>query len=424
MPCNSRLSGSTWRVNTPLRAALVTVFVYVCTSGAHAQTPATPPAPALTLSEAIDRAVAANPTIAAARLQRPIDVAGIDVAGERPNPDVVYEAEKETPRQAIGGTLPIELGGKRSRRLDVAKATVAVSDAELARVIAGVRRDVRRAYFDAVAAQMRAQISDDLRALAQRARDAANARVVAGDVPRSDLTSSDLALANAENELVGARAEATATRAELNTLLAQPADTLWTLADPLSSGTLMALQTANDLAARSNVDVQVLDRQIDEQTAKVGLAKALTVPDVSVGGMFTYDAEPEFRYGWRVAGGVTVPVFTRHKAGVTVEEATLARLRGEREARVAQIAGGIAAALTRAVAARDQLMRYETSILPLALEAERQAQAAYGGGQITLPALVQALMTARDTRQRGLQAGLDYQHALTELERAIGASIK
>ena len=183
MPCNSRLSGSTRRVDTHLRAALVTVFVYVCTGGANAQTPATPAAPALTLSEAMERAVAANPAIAAARLQRPIDVAGIDVAGERPNPDVLYEAEKETPRQAIGGTLPIELGGKRSRRLDVAKATVAVSDAELARVIAGVRRDVRRAYFDAVAAQMRAQISDDLRALAQRARDAANARVVAGDVP-------------------------------------------------------------------------------------------------------------------------------------------------------------------------------------------------------------------------------------------------
>ena len=87
----------------------------------------------------------------------------------------------------------------------MAKATVAVSDAELARVIAGVRRDVRRAYFDAVAAQMRAQNTDDLRALAQRARDAANARVVAGDVYQYDLTSSNTTLANAENELVSAR---------------------------------------------------------------------------------------------------------------------------------------------------------------------------------------------------------------------------
>jgi outer membrane protein, heavy metal efflux system len=399
--------------------------MFLCVWGGSARAQTATPAPAtLTLSDATDRAMTANPTIAAARLQRPIDLAGVAVAGERPNPELLYEAAKETPRQAIGATLPIELGGKRLRRIEVAKATVAVGDADLARIIAEVRREVRRAYFEAVAAGVRAQIADDLRALAQRARDAANARVVAGDVPQSDLTVSDLALANAENELVGTRGEATATRAELNLLLGQPADTPWTLADPLSGGVTIAPQEAFDLAARSNVDLQVLDRQIDEQVAKVNLAKALMVPDVAAGGTFTYDAEPEFRFGWRVSGGVTVPILTRHKAGVVVEEATLARLRREREALVSRIAGAISAALTRATAARDQITRYQTSILPLALEAERQAQAAYNGGQISLPVLVQALVTARDTRQRGLQAGLDYQHALTELDRAIGASIK
>ncbi len=109
----------------------------------------------LTLSEAVARAMAANPTIAAARLQRPIDIAGVSVAGERPNPDLQYEASRETPHQAISAALPIELGGKRQRRVDLAQATVAVGDADLARVIADVRRDVRRAYFEAVAADTR-----------------------------------------------------------------------------------------------------------------------------------------------------------------------------------------------------------------------------------------------------------------------------
>ena len=40
------------------------------------------------------------------------------VAGERPNPELAYELSKETPRQSITATLPIELGGKRARRLD------------------------------------------------------------------------------------------------------------------------------------------------------------------------------------------------------------------------------------------------------------------------------------------------------------------
>ena len=247
---------------------------------------------------------------------------------------------------------------------------------------------------------------------------------MAGDVPRSDLTLSDLALANTENELAGARGEANATRSELNVLIGQPADTPWSFSDSLSSGGPISPQQAFDLAAQSNVDMQVLDRQIDEQLARINLAKALMTPDLAAGGTFTYDAEPEFRFGWRFSGGVTLPILTRHKAGVVVEEATLARLRREREALASRIAGGISAALARASAARDQITRYEASILPLAVEAEQQAQAAYNGGQISLPLLLQLLVTARDTRQRGLQVGLDYQHALTELDRAIGASVK
>src|SRR6185295_11915080 len=102
----------------------------------------------------------------------------------------------------------------------------------------------------------------------------------------------------------------------------------------------------------------------------------------------------------------------------------LTRLQADRAAALARMSGGIAAALSRAAAARDQLTAYETTMLPLALEAERQAQAAYDGGQIGLPALVQALQIARETRQRGLQAGLDFQHALADLERAMGTSIR
>jgi outer membrane protein, heavy metal efflux system len=407
------------RPRARVRALLLAAMSWVLPVLAAAQSP--PVAAPLTLAEAMDRALAANPTIAAARLQRPIDVAGVAVAGERPNPDISYEASKETPRQAIGATLPIELGGKRQRRIDVANATVAVGDATLARTIVEVRNDVRRAYFEAVAAVFRAQIEEDVRALAQRARDAANARVVAGDVPRSDLTLSDLALANTENDLAGARAEVTATLAELNALLGQPAATAWKLIDTLSNGPLIPEKEALELGVQSNTEVQLADRQIAEQQAKVNLAKALTVPDVSAGGTFTFDAEPEFEYGWRATAGITLPVFTRHKAGVTVEESTLARLKQDRAALVARVTGTIAAAIARANGARDQVMRYEASILPLALESERQAQAAYSGGQIGLPVLVQSLQTARDTRQRGLQAGLDYQHALNELDRAIGA---
>ena len=331
----------------------------------YGQAPASPPGARLTLGEAMTLALAANPSITAARLQRPIDLANVDVARERLNPEVQYEASKETPRQAIGATLPLELGGKRARRIDLATSTIAVNEADLARVIAEVRNEVRRAYFDAAAATLRVQIALDVRTLAQRARDAANARVTAGDVPQSDLTQSELALASSENELVAARGEADATLAELNVLIGRAAETPADLSDALTGGPMLTREQAIALATQSNTELRLLDRRLAEQTARINLAKALTTPDVAVGGTFTYDAEPEFQFGWRLGVSATVPVFTRHQAGVLVEESGLARLQGERAAAVTRIEGTIVAALTRAIAARDQMTRYQSSILPL-----------------------------------------------------------
>ncbi len=308
--------------------------------------------------------------------------------------------------------------------MDLAEATVAVGDADLARLTNELRADVRRAYFDVLAADARVDIATDLRGLAQRARDAASARVTAGDVPRSDLTQSDLAVAIGESDLLAARGEAQAARTELNALLGRALDSPLTLSDTLDVGPTPTMPAALALATTSSAEVQLLDRRLAEQTARVALAKSQTVPDISAGTAFTYDAEPEFRFGWRASGGVTLPLFTRHRAGVTVEDAALAQLKAEREALISRISGSVAAAVVRANAARDQMTQYQATILPLASESERQAQVAYTGGQIGLPALVQALQTARDTRQRGLQAALDFQHALADLERAIGAPLR
>jgi hypothetical protein len=48
-----------------------------------------------------------------------VAVAGVGVAGERPNPELHVELEKETPKEAYGLAVPVELGGKRGRRLAV-----------------------------------------------------------------------------------------------------------------------------------------------------------------------------------------------------------------------------------------------------------------------------------------------------------------
>jgi len=382
-----------------------------------AQAPATGP---LTLRDATQRAVEANPSIAAARLARAVSVAGVGVAGERPNPELTFDWERETPRQAITGTFPIELAGKRGARLNLAHAAVATSEAEVARLIAAVRADVRQAYYGAVAADRRLAIAEDLRTLAVRTRDASRARFNAGDVPEMEVVQTELVVINTENEVTGARGEVTATRAALNALLGQPATTVLTLADDFMTTELPSADAAVAQALGGNAELALLDRRIAEQQMRRALAQSLRRSDLTAGAALTYDAEPEFRFGWRVNFGVTVPVFTTHRAAVEVEDAELARLRAERGALASKVGADIVAAVAKASAAREQLERYQNDSLPRVQTLERMAQDSYNSGQTGLPVLLQALQQTREVRQRALQAGLDFQSAMADLERAMG----
>jgi len=401
--------------------ALIFLSCGAIASGSFAQTAAPS---SLSLNDAISRAMAANRTVLAAQAARAIDIAGVHAAGQRPNPEFSVEEERETPHWSIGGTLPLEIAGKRGRRIDVANATLAVTEADTARVMADVRADVRRAYYQAVAASRRVEVAQELENVASRASAAAQERFQTGAAPRLDALQAQLALSEAQNETASARGELMAFRAELNALLGYTADAQPQLSDALEGGAPPAMEVAVSQALGGNADLRVLDRQLDEARAKVSLARAMRRPDPSVSATLTYDAQPEFTTGWRLGGTLALPIFTTGRADVAVAEATVVRAQADRDAKAAQIGGAVAAAVARASAARQAVQRYQTDILPAAQQVEAMAQESYSSGQTALAALLQTLQAGREIRQRAVQAGLDYQLALADLERAIGTPIQ
>jgi cobalt-zinc-cadmium efflux system outer membrane protein len=405
-----------------LACTAVCVF-WTSTSVLLAQTQPAAPTEPLTLQAAFDRALNANPTIAASRLRRAVNTAGIRVAGERPNPDVHAEIEKETPKQSFGVSVPFELGGKRARRIAVAEATLEVGEAELAQTIIDIRAQVRRAYFARLISDLRLAVLGELRQFATRARDAAQARFDVGSAPRLELLQGQLALAQAENEATAAQATANAATVQLNALLGLPLDTPLTLATGLDATTALTGAVALTRAQTSNAELIVIDRQIAEQTAKLALARALQKPDITPDVTLTRDSAPDFMYGWRLAAAATIPIFTTHRAGILLEEAALTQLNAQRMAVLARITGEVMSASAVADAQRIAYLRYQSEILPLAQQVEVMAEDSYRLGQTGIAALLQALQASRDMRLRSLQTASDLQDALSQLERAIGAPI-
>ena len=385
------------------------------------QTPS--PAPPLTLQSALARALESNPRLLAVRLRRSVNVASRDVAAERLNPEFRAEFAKETPKEGYTLAVPWETAGKRGKRIAVSDAAIATGDAEVIQTIAEVQADVRHAFVARFAAESRRTLLEEVQGLAQRARDAAQARFDAGDAPRLEVLQAQLALDDVENQMNAARGASDAARLTLNALLGFPLDAPTPIEMSLDVGPSLAADVAIARAQSANTELAVFDRRLAEQRARVTLAHALRQPDVTPEATLTRRAEPEFSAGWRAAIAVSIPILTTHAAGVRVEEATLAQLTSERNASASRIAGEVAAATVVADAQRTQYVRYRDEIIPQALEVERMAEDSYRLGQTGIAAYLQALQSTHDVRLRAVESAADLQNALADLERAIGAPV-
>jgi outer membrane protein, heavy metal efflux system len=409
------------------RRARVLLVLLLWPGPAAAQEPASSPSPSpsvapISLDEALSLA-RANPAIAAARLRRAVDQAGIDVARERPNPEARYEHTNELPHDAISVAQLIELGGKRGRRVALAEATARTGEAELAQTEAEVTADVYLAFFGLAGAQRRLEVARELARIAARAREAASARYEVGDVSRLDVLQADLGLYQAENDAAAVEGEQAGARAELNVLIGREVTAPTVAAEPEDTS-VPAPADATVIALQSNTALAVLDRQVAEAQARAALARAQRVVDPTIEGTVTHRAEPEFTWGYRAAVAVVVPLFTRHNAAVRQEEATLALTVAQREAMAQRIRGAVASAAFRAAAAREQYRRYRDEILPRSREVEAMAQESYRAGQTNLVALLQSLQAARELRAKALQAAADFENALASLRQAMTAPPK
>src|SRR5206468_2350826 len=122
-------------------------------------------------------------------------------------------------------------------------------------------------YFSLSAAQLRASQAADARRIAERARDAAQARFDQGDAPRLEVVQTQLAVAQAENEAELAEGTLASERSRLDVLLARSPDAPLTASEDLSAGTVPPVEATEQKALEANAELGVLDRRIAEARA-------------------------------------------------------------------------------------------------------------------------------------------------------------
>ena len=412
---------------TLARALLIGVFAALALSapalGSAQSQPATVTGP-LTYDAALDLATSRNLGLLAARRQRAIREAAIRVAGQRPNPDFTFDATRDTPHYAATVGLPIEVGGKRQRRIDLAKEELTLADVDLQVELRLMRKELRQAFYSLVAADERVRLDESVLEIARRVHDAAQARVETGAAPRLEVLQADLGVTRAETDLDVARGTRAAAQASLNAVLNLPPQQALAVTGTLADRTAApSYDGALAIAVASNVDLVRLDREIAVEQRRADLLRAERVPTpvVSVGGVFNNPGE--FNAGLSAGVNVGLPIFSRNQGEIAQSIATTAQLRAVRDDTRRDVENTVFGTVAKIEAQRRQADAFQQRLIPTATNLESLAEESYRAGRTSILAVLDAQRSLRDLRREALQAMLDLQFSLADLEEILGAAL-
>lgn len=415
--------------STGSRAAfqLLISLVLMLGLGVPVQSQTPPPTPnpnGLTFEQIYELAERDNLLVNAVRRRRAVAEAEIIIAGQRPNPDFITAYTRSEPRMNYSVSQLVELGGKRGRRIDVARNELRLTELDVDAALRTLRHDVRAGYFNLALTRSSYELGQQAVAQAKELADIARTRFEAGDIAQFEVLQANLGVDRATNDLDRLENAERIARAVLNQLLNRTPeapldqrDSLFLRLAPVSTPNLI------EQALSLNVELRTVEQQIKTEVSRLKLARAQRVPDLTLEpGVETLDSAFP-RPGFKMQVTVPLPIFNRNRGEIQKSSAMLEQLRAERDATRQRISSEIGRAALNLGTARKQVEFYETKLLPEAERLRQLAIEAYQVGQTGLLSVIDATRNAREVRQAYLQALFDYQTALADLEQAAGVKL-
>ncbi|HXG57361.1 MAG TPA: TolC family protein [Vicinamibacterales bacterium] len=422
-------------VRTLLVCALgALVNTSVALGSAQAQTPSPPGVvAAISPNELIRRAFDANRELAAARLDLERGRARLRQAGLRSNPTLDIEhttgrltGSPDERELSVGVALPVDIGARRQRRIDVASAELAVIEAEVADRERQLARNVLAAYVDAVAAIRELDTTERLRQLDEQMARVVRIRVEEQDAPPLELSLLLTEVARLEARLALLRGRVDAALIAVGQLIGAPQETLTLQSsqsslDAVSVPRVLEAAVATALEQRADVTVARLSEQAAE--AGVRLARADAWPDLTVSAAYRTNhgvsdlprpliAVPDTDHVVAFGASIGLPFFNKNQ-GARAESAVIVRQARVRRELVEQtVRAEVTSAFRRAAAAQTALTLYEQGVLTRSDDNIRIMRAAYELGEFRITDVIAE-------QRRLLESQQEYTAALTERYRAI-----
>lgn len=377
-----------------------------------------------TLEDVLAFADQHNLDLAAARARKAAAIAGVTIAGERPNPTVIYGRLRDVPHQNVLLDQPFEVGLKRSKRIEVARGEETLNDLDTEALARQVRHKVRDAFYNVLLARAHSQQANEALKLTQRLQQIANDRFSVGDVPQLEVLQAQLEVSRAEVDYkVLVQQEKTA-RSQLAAFLNLPEASVGELEGAIND--LPLLPDATDLmqkARASNTDIQRTMQQRTIENSRLSLFKWQRVPNLDLQGGVDLDAPPDFQIGGRAQLAITLPIFSRNQGEIAQSNANLHVLDLSLAASRRTVDGTVEAAYLDAAAKRSQAELYRDNLVPATIRLENMTEESYRAGKSNVLVVIDAQRRTNDLQRAYLDSLFSFQAAFSNLEEIVGVSL-
>ena len=397
-------------------------------------------------ADLVYRAVLSNGDLAAVRLDIERARARLRQAGLRPNPSLDFEqttdrftgssGERET---SIGVSLPLEVAGQRRRRVDVARAELEATEAEVAERERQLAVTVLGAYAEALAAMRELEITEGLNDIDLQTTRFVQARVNEGETAPIELSLLQVEVDRLKSRraLVEGRLQAALLR--LKSLSGIPVNEALRLRESLSTMQPQwqrpdSVDAAIEIALRTRPDLRLA--RLNEEVARAGLklARAQSAPDVVASTKYSQnrsvfndtpvgpisDKDKLLTFGVSVG----IPIFNRNQGAKAEAALAITQATRRREFLETVIRSEVASAYARVDAVQNALVIFDRGVITRSNDNIRAIRAAYQIGEFKITDLLAEQRRLLDSQRDFTETLTEQYRALADLQSAMGVTVE
>jgi len=390
--------------------------------------------PHIAFNDYVDEVLRSNLELSVQRANIAISRAGVTSASVTPDwsvdvglPTVDLSNQGNPLNFSTGLNVPIELGGKRGRRVRAAKADLATTNSDYDDAVRQLRAAATSAFLDALSARAILQSKNKSLGQFDRIVSVNEQRLRVGDIGEIELAQSRVERDQFKADVITAQTDVQSADLVLGQQLGKSEKLAAQL--PVPDGTLESPVRTFDVdqlvagALERRPDVISKQRAVKGADLRIELANVNLIPDLSVSGSYSHTAVGTAGFAQPADNtlGASLSVnlpFSRRRYRGELEAANATRTQAELQLRSTQ--------LQVEQQVRDAYARYQAAVQRLELyrggmlkDADRVLEArlyAYQRGGATLLEVIDAQRTSAEVYLAYSQALADHANALVNLE--------